>query len=97
MESKELNVTAELAGLTISSEEAEQLQTEIERILDYFNLMQNFDSVTDSKPTPQEMQTVNRLRTDSEVPGESGPDRPDSLLDNAPEREDRFFVVPNVL
>lgn len=69
---------------------------EVERMLEYFSAMRELD-VDSLDPTIHAYSKANRLRNDTEVPGESLSAKADSLLDNAPELEDRFVVIPNVL
>ena len=45
------------------------------------------------EPTTHALVKDNRVRPDTVVPSLLA----DALVDQAPEREDRFFVIPNVL
>lgn len=92
METKELERTAALARLSLSDAEALQLSDEVGRLLDYVSRMQEID-IEGLQATTHTLSQESNLRND-EVHGEN---RADSLLDNAPELEDRFIVVPNVL
>ncbi|MFP4179655.1 MAG: Asp-tRNA(Asn)/Glu-tRNA(Gln) amidotransferase subunit GatC [Spirochaetaceae bacterium] len=96
MDSKELKKTASLASLSLSHREEEVLGHEITRMLDYFEKMREID-VESLRPTTHAFSKANRLRQDMEVHGESMSPAADSLLDNAPELEDRFIAIPNVL
>ncbi len=96
MDTEELKKTASLAHLSLSDEEMEALGREVSRMLDYFEKMQEID-VDSLEPTTHAFSKTNRLRQDTEVYGESLSQAADSLLDNAPELEDRFIVIPNVL
>lgn len=96
MEDRELQTTAALAHLSLSRTEAEVLGREVTRMLEHFSVMREID-VESLEPTTHAFSNVNRLRSDSEVHGESQSAQADSLLDNAPELEDRFIVIPNVL
>ena len=96
MDTRELHTTASLAQLSLSEAEAERLSREVSRMLDYFSRMREID-VDSLEPTTHTFSKVNRLRTDSEVHGEHLSFMADALLDNAPELEDRFIVIPNVL
>ncbi len=96
MDKRELTKTASLAYLSLSEEEAEALGREVGRMLDYFEKMREAD-VDSLEPTTHAFSKANRLRKDTEVHGENVSDETDSLLDNAPESEDRFIVIPNVL
>lgn len=96
MDTRELYTTASLAHLSLSDEEARELSQQVSRMLEYFSLMRDID-VDSLEPTTHAFSKVNRLRQDTEVNGERLSHMADSLLDNAPELEDRFFVIPNVL
>jgi len=96
MDTAELKTTASLAHLSLSQEEMEVLGREVTRMLDYFEKMREID-VDSLEPTTHAFSKENRLRQDLEVHGESLSLAADSLLDNAPELEDRFIVIPNVL
>lgn len=96
MEDRELLTTASLAHLSLTDEEARMLGHEVDRMLEYFSMMRDID-VDQLEPTTHAFSKANRLRKDTEVPGESLSAKADSLLDNAPELEDRFIVIPNVL
>lgn len=80
MERTELRTTAVLARLDPEPEELERLETEISRMLSYFELMQRFD---DSSPEPGPRadaeravsgRSANRLRTDTPGMIEDAPD-----------------------
>ncbi len=92
MDAKELYATARMARLTLRPEEVERLRQAVERMLGYFSHMRSLD-VDELPPTTHALLTQNRLREDRESAASS----PDALLENAPEREDRFIVIPNVL
>jgi len=92
MERSELEVTAELAHLELNDDELESLGAAVSRVVEYFSLMQSID-VSDLEPTTHVLLDKNRLRSDQ--PNDAV-DR-EALLDNAPEVEDRFILVPNVL
>lgn len=96
MDTRELYTTASLAHLSLTEDEVGELSQQVSRMLEYFSIMRDFD-VDSLEPTTHTFSKVNRLRQDSEVNGERLSHVADSLLDNAPEREDRFFVIPNVL
>ncbi len=93
MDLKELYVTAELAKLALSEEEALKLSEEVSRMLEYFSMMMKVD-VSALDPTSYILQKENRTRADSVITDNSVPER---LLEMAPERDDRFYVIPNVL
>jgi aspartyl-tRNA(Asn)/glutamyl-tRNA(Gln) amidotransferase subunit C len=92
MEAEELQTTARMARLTISPAEEEKLRLAVERMLAYCSHMASLP-VDDLEPTTHALLTKNRLRAD-EGPRDQDAD---PLLANAPEREDRFILIPNVL
>lgn len=92
MDPKELYVTASLAQLELSEAEAQTLSAAVEEMLEYFSRMKEID-VDDLEPTSHALLTTNRVRTDKVVETSLA----DRLLENAPETEDRFIVIPNVL
>ena len=93
MEAEELQTTARMARLTLSAAEEEKLRVAVERMLAYCSHMASLP-VDDLEPTTHALLTKNRLRAD-EAPVDARPTDP--LLANAPEREDRFILIPNVL
>lgn len=106
MEAEELQVTAQLARLRISTAEVEKLRLAVERMLAYCSHMASLP-VDDLEPTTHALLTSNRLRADGDAAdraarspsagGSVSVPADDSLLANAPEREDRFILIPNVL
>jgi aspartyl-tRNA(Asn)/glutamyl-tRNA(Gln) amidotransferase subunit C len=89
---EELHVTAQLARLELSREEADRLEKAVLQMLEYFAKMKELD-VTGLQPTTQ-LARDNRLREDAAA---QAPADPEALLKNAPELEDRLIVIPNVL
>jgi aspartyl-tRNA(Asn)/glutamyl-tRNA(Gln) amidotransferase subunit C len=92
MDERELRVTAQLAQLDLSDEEARALGAAVERMLEYFSKMNELD-VSKLAPTTHALLARNRVRPDIEAPSISA----DALLERAPELEDRLIVIPNVL
>ena len=92
MDADELHATARMARLTVSPEEIDALRLAVGKMLEYFTHLKSLD-VESLLPTTHALPSDSGLREDRE----SAVVRPQSLLDNAPEREDRFIVVPNVL
>ena len=92
MEKSDLSVTAQLANLELSDSEFAGLSQAVEQMLEYFKKMQEIDT-DDLEPTTHVLLKENRLRPDT-VKNDTDPD---VLLENAPELEDRFVVIPNVL
>lgn len=92
MDAEELYTTARMARLTLKPEEVERLRLAAEQMLGYFSHMKGLD-VDNLAPTTHVVAEENRVRNDVEAPAF----KTDALLSNAPEREDRFIVIPNVL
>jgi aspartyl-tRNA(Asn)/glutamyl-tRNA(Gln) amidotransferase subunit C len=92
MDARELLETARMARLTLSEKELQTLGKAVEQMLAYFSHMREVD-VDGLAPTTHALLRENRLREDAE----DGPNLSDVLLKNAPEREERFVVIPNVL
>ncbi len=93
MELEELYITAGLAKLALTEKEALKLSKEVSRMLEYFSLMKEVD-VSSLDPTSHILQKENRTREDSPSSEENVSNK---LLDLAPERDERFIVIPNVL
>jgi aspartyl-tRNA(Asn)/glutamyl-tRNA(Gln) amidotransferase subunit C len=91
MEREELDITAQLARLELSEEETRRFEQAVVQMLEYFSKMREFD-VQGLPPTSQ-MTKDNRTREDSAVVNQDTA----AILGNAPELEDRFIVIPNVL
>lgn len=94
MDIKELYVTASLAKLELSKIDAERLAGEVSRMLEYFSSMEKID-ITSLEPTNYVLQKENRTRNDLESASDTM--TPEKILDQAPTRDDRFIVIPNVL
>lgn len=92
MDIDELLFTAELAQLELTERELTVLAEAVSQMVDYFARMQEID-VDDLPPTTHALLTSNRLRPD--LVREST--LADDLLEHAPDVEDRFVVIPNVL
>ncbi len=92
MKREDLYTTAVMARLKLSEEELARFEKEVSRILEYFSKMMEVE-VEDLPPTTHALLKENRLREDEPA----GEDCADLLLQNAPELEERFIVIPNVL
>jgi aspartyl-tRNA(Asn)/glutamyl-tRNA(Gln) amidotransferase subunit C len=92
MDAEELHTTARMARLSLKPSEVDKLRLAVEQMLGYFSQLRNLD-VTALAPTTHALLEESRLREDTEI---SASDT-DPLLNNAPQREDRFIVIPNVL
>ncbi|MFW5801262.1 MAG: Asp-tRNA(Asn)/Glu-tRNA(Gln) amidotransferase subunit GatC [Spirochaeta sp.] len=92
IEDRELEVTAELAQIELSTEDTDRLREAVSKMVDYFATMADVD-VTGLAPMTHVYAEINRVRADVHVQY-SGTDE---LLENAADLEDRFIAVPNVL
>ena len=92
MKLDELYLTAKLAKLDLDEKEAKKLAVEVSRMLEYFSVMEKVD-VTGLEATVQTLEQENITRSDVV----SAIDVADKMISNAPESEDRFIIIPNVL
>lgn len=92
MDKNELLITANLAQIELGEGDLDRLGREVGRMLEYFEKMMEVD-VTGLEPTTHALVKKNRVEPD--VPRESS--LADDILDGAPELEDRFITIPNVL
>lgn len=90
MDKKELEITAELANIELSDTDIEKFSSAVEQMIEYFELMAEVD-VDGRSSNHQPGQ--NFLRSDNAVDSMIS----DEILEQAPELEDRFIVIPNVL
>jgi len=103
MDPAELKLTAELAAIRLREGELERLGVEVERMLEYFDVMDSIDTSSFEPTTHASGQCVS-LRRDETGEAASGPDEAgravssiDSMLDQAGDLESRLIVIPNVL
>lgn len=92
MDKNELLITANLAQIELGEGDLDRLGREVGRMLEYFEKMMEVD-VTGLEPTTHALVKKNRVEPD--VSRESS--LADDLLEGAPELEDRFITIPNVL
>ncbi|MCL2792596.1 MAG: Asp-tRNA(Asn)/Glu-tRNA(Gln) amidotransferase subunit GatC [Spirochaetaceae bacterium] len=92
LKKEELLITASLARLELDETEAEKLNQAASQMIEYFALMDKVD-VENLSPTTHALVKENRTRED--IPAEIS--LADKMIENAPEKEGRFIVVPNVL
>jgi aspartyl-tRNA(Asn)/glutamyl-tRNA(Gln) amidotransferase subunit C len=95
---EELETTADLALLQLSEADRARLEAGVRTLLEHFAVMSSID-VSDLPATTHALADENRVRSDRERVVDAtlqSPD-PDSLLEQAPDLEDRFFAIPNVL
>ncbi len=83
---------AALARLSVSDAEAERLTVELDRLLEYVDLLGQLD--TDGiEPTAHAIPMATPVREDRAAP----PIDPELAVANAPEHEGTAFVVPKVI
>ena len=92
MDIAELKTTADLAQLELDDQELVRLQEAVEQMLENFAKMEELD-VERLAPTTHALIQDNPLREDEPVPTSDTK----KLVDKAPESDDDFFVIPNVL
>jgi aspartyl-tRNA(Asn)/glutamyl-tRNA(Gln) amidotransferase subunit C len=92
MDSKELYATAELANIELKPAELEHLQASVEQMVVFFEKMAEVDT-SGLEPTTHAFIKGNRVRPDSVKPSAMA----DNILEQAPDLEDRFICIPNVL
>lgn len=83
---------AELARLTVSTEEAARFQKQLEDILQYVHCLDQVDT-SDIQPMAHAVEVTNVFRADE--PGQSLPR--DQALANAPQTDGLYFLVPPIL
>ncbi len=103
MDHAELMLTAELAAIRLKDGELERLGVEVDRMLEYFDVMDSVD-VSSFEPTTHASGQCVPLRPDVPSEGDSdltsgGRDAAsiESMLDQAGDLEGRLIVIPNVL
>ena len=82
---------ANLAKIKISNEEIESFQKEMNKILDYFKMIDELNT-DDTEPTWNILDQVNVLREDKE---KESLDQ-DTALKNAPQKERGFIKAPRI-
>jgi aspartyl-tRNA(Asn)/glutamyl-tRNA(Gln) amidotransferase subunit C len=89
---EQVRKVATLARLELTPEEEEQFTSQLGDILDYFEQLSELDT-SDVEPTARAIDVVNVTRKDDLQPFG---DR-EAILSNAPDREDEFFKVPQIM
>ncbi len=84
----EVEHVAKLARLRLSTEELEQMRSQLSNILDYINMLSEVD-VQDVPATAQVTDLLNVMRHDDVRPSLSRED----VLANAPDKQDGMFRV----
>jgi aspartyl-tRNA(Asn)/glutamyl-tRNA(Gln) amidotransferase subunit C len=108
---EELEITASLACLELSGTEMDRFSESVDRILEYFSVMERID-VDGLEPTTHALLSANRTRADRTVAfvNNSANNNPNAnsganpagnsnsdLLNNVPEIDGRLISIPNIL
>lgn len=87
-----IDYVSSLARLDLNSEEKTKIKGEIEKIIDYMDVLNTLDT-TDVEPMSHVLPTTNVFREDVVRPSV---DR-DEILKNAPDADDGAFRVPKTV
>lgn len=93
MHRDELRITAELALVELDASRLAAFEQSVGELLAHFAVMSTCD-VTNLPATTHALAEENRLRADEARPD---PELADGILEQAPDLEDRFISIPNVL
>lgn len=89
---EEWKTTAELAMLELDADESEILARKAEQMRELFLTMAEADA-EDLEPTTYTLIEGNRIRADAHETFSHA----DEIVEAAPEAEDNFFLIPNIL
>lgn len=89
---KMIDYIAALAKMEISGEKAENLKIDLEKMINYMEILKELD-LTDENPLSHPFDNTDCTRADCTFPSM---DR-DTLLANAPVKKDGYFVVPKTV
>ncbi|MEO1149182.1 MAG: Asp-tRNA(Asn)/Glu-tRNA(Gln) amidotransferase subunit GatC [Cyanobacteria bacterium J06638_22] len=89
---EQVRKVAHLARLELTEAEETQFSGQLNSILDYFEQLSELDT-NNVEPTARAIDVVNITREDAQ---ESYGER-DRILEGAPDRDDDFFRVPQIL
>ncbi|AHC16828.1 Asp-tRNA(Asn)/Glu-tRNA(Gln) amidotransferase subunit GatC [Salinispira pacifica] len=92
MDTKELDITAELAHIELSEEEKAGFAQAVSQLVEYFEIMDKLELKEGDVEHHIPLKT-NALRSDNA----SESSLSDDILEQAPDLEDRFIAIPNVL
>lgn len=92
IEPQEVEHVARLARLKITAQEADRLTGQMNSILTYMDKLNDLDT-TGIEPMAHALPLTNAFREDEVRPSLDT----DKVLDNAPESEGTFFLVPKVI
>lgn len=92
LDREEVRRVAHLARLQLTPEEEAQMATQLSSILEYFEQLSELDTA-DVMPMARPIDASNIVRSDTLAPFA---DR-EAMLDCAPQREDDYLQVPQIL
>ncbi len=92
MDIKELEITAALANIELSGKELNVFAQAVTQMIEYFALMESYQIGSDTTGHHIRNKT-NVLRDDAASESQLS----DDILEQAPDLEDRFIAIPNVL
>ncbi len=90
MDKRELEITAELADIELSDSDIGRFTQAVEQMIQHFEVMAGVDvddNVSDARPVGH------ALREDRAHKSVMN----DAIIDQSPEHEDRYIIIPNVL
>ncbi|MDC7125303.1 MAG: Asp-tRNA(Asn)/Glu-tRNA(Gln) amidotransferase subunit GatC [Spirochaetales bacterium] len=96
MKTEELLITAAQAQLALPAEEEGRLAAAVTEMLDYFAKMSEVD-VENLEPTTHALIRDNALRADNSNPNNKFNNNQEALIERAPESNNNFIIIPNVL
>lgn len=92
MDKTELELTAELAHIELSDDEKAVFSDAVSQMIEYFALMDEIE-VGFENSEHHIPGNANAVRPDKALPSQYA----DDILEQAPDLEDRFIAIPNVL
>lgn len=96
MKKEELLITASQAQLALPKQEEERLSVAVTEMLNYFEKMNEVD-VENLAPTTHALVRENALRLDVSNVENTFNNSQEALINRAPEKNNNFIVIPNVL
>lgn len=92
IDNRQVEHIARLARLSITEKETETFGSQLSKILDYIEKLNQLDT-SGVEPTSHVLELTNVMREDSLRPSLS----PDEALANSPDRSDDFYRVPRII
>lgn len=91
IERKEVEYIATLARLSLSEEEKQRFERDMNSILEYMEKLNSLDTAG-VEPTSHTLEITNAFREDVLLPFEKG----EKILENSPAKVEGFFQVPPI-